>query len=84
MVISLVPRASPSSVLDHFPYTNDMSRGSFRKIVKKGQKLTVKKLGGYHLVLLSHLLQCSQGPGEGGGGVGGEILAKRDKCLTPK
>lgn len=29
--------------------------------------MTVKKLGGYHLVLLSHLLQCSQGPGEGWG-----------------
>lgn len=46
MVISLVPRASPSPVLDHFQYTNDMSRGSFRKIVERGQKLPVKKLGG--------------------------------------
>ena len=37
-------------------------RGSFRKIVKRGQKLTVEKLGGASLVLLSHLMQCSQVP----------------------
>ena len=41
-------------------------RGSFRKIVKRGQKLTVEKLGGASLVLLSHLMQCSQVLGGGG------------------
>ena len=42
--------------------------------VKRGQKLTVIKLGEVSLVLLSHLIQCSQVPrgrdsGKGGGGL---------------
>lgn len=39
-----------------------LDRGSFRKIVKREQKLTVKRLGGQAL-LVSHLcMQCSQVP----------------------
>ena len=38
-------------------------RGSFRKIVKRGQKLTVEKFGGASLVLFPHFMQCLQVPG---------------------
>ena len=41
-------------------------RGSFRKIVKRGRKLTVEKFGGASLVLFPHLMQCLQVPRGGG------------------
>ena len=40
-------------------------RSSFRKIVKRGQKLTVRKLWGTSPALLSHFMQCSQVLGGG-------------------
>ena len=43
------------------------SRGSFRKIVKRGQKLMVEKFGAASLVLFPLFMQCSQVQEVGGG-----------------
>ena len=51
------PTTSGTKSSDRVTYAG---RGSFRKIVKRGLKLTVKKLGA-SLVLLSHLFTSSKG-----------------------
>ena len=43
-------------------------RGSFKKIVKRGRKLTVKKFGGASLVLLSHIISSKGGQDSDKGG----------------
>ena len=57
-----------------WPVNSGENTGSFRKIAKRGGKLTVRNLGGPHTVVLT----CSQVPGRRE-----EILAMEGQIFAP-